>query len=481
MKSENKTSKLVQNRLNLLHTQAMNAITSRLDYMAKWADSRRDIDAECGYEDYITPELYRATYDREGIGTRVVSLYPDECWAYDPELYEQEDAGITTFEKAWNDLLVQRNVWHYLHRIDEMSGIGRFGILLLGIDDGKTLDKPIRNGNEEMDKPSKYGRKLLYMRCFDEVLVRPSKWDNNPSSPRFGMPILYNVTFADTRNGGDLAGQSTTQQVVHWQRIIHVADNRKSSEVYGTPRMQTVFNRLCDLRKIMGGSGEMFWKGAFPGISFETPPNSQTADVELDTDSLKTQIEAYSNGLQRYLALVGVQAKSLAPQVADPTVHMNAQLQAIAIAMSVPVRTLMGGEHGQLDDKGDKKTANSRFKRRQSKYVSPMLIRPFTNRLVWLGVLPPVGSYTIAWPDLDAPADLDKANTSLIQTQAMAQYVGAGVEAICPPLEYYTQVLGWSMDKAQAVLSAAESATEMMTEDFLDGKVGQDPANAVAP
>lgn len=51
-------------------------------------------------------------------------------------------------------------------------------------------------------------------------------------------------------------------------------------EVYGTPRMKLVIDKLLDLRKILGWSGEMFRKGAAPPPEEEVKPDHVAGDSE---------------------------------------------------------------------------------------------------------------------------------------------------------------------------------------------------------
>ena len=287
--------------------------TMRTQFMNKLLDARRDIDDECGYPKIITANQYRLLYDREGIAERVVNVYPFESWALNPEINETDEATTTAFEQAWQDLCDRLRCFSYLQRVDELSGIGHYGLLLLGLDDGAPLDEPVEGMDDKGDKAGQASHRLLYLRAFDESLVDVAAYETDPLNPRFGEPTFYNVTFYDpnTQESGAVATQDQTTKRVHWSRVVHVADNRKSSEVFGVPRMRPVYNRLYDLRKLLGGSAEMFWKGAFPGYSFEVNPDM--GDVEIDSTALRDEFDSYSNGLQRYLALSGVQAKSLAP------------------------------------------------------------------------------------------------------------------------------------------------------------------------
>ena len=81
-----------------------NASLMRSTLLNKLIDPRRDIDQECGYPKELTTQQYRIMYDREGVASRVVSFFPEECWDQDPEVFETEDPNETAFETALGDL-----------------------------------------------------------------------------------------------------------------------------------------------------------------------------------------------------------------------------------------------------------------------------------------------------------------------------------------------------------------------------------------
>lgn len=440
---------------------------TRRSLLTKLLDTRRDINDECGYPVEITPSQYRILYDREGIATRVVKVYPEESWAMDPEVYETEDPDETEFEKAWKEVRDRLNIWHYMERADELSGIGRFGVILLGFDDGQDLNQEVQGDNLT----------LQYLRVFDESVVDIKSIDTDQTSPRYSLPTMYSIDFQDTTSSTTVSTSRTLD--VHHSRIIHIADNKDVSEVYGVPRMQILFNRLYDLRKILGGSGEMFWKGAFPGYSVEVMP--EMTGASLDTESLRQTMTDYMDGLQRYVAVEGVNVKSLTPQVADPSNHVNTQLKAIALALGIPQRILFGSEEAKLSSSQDMMTWNKRLKRRQEKYLSPMMIRPFVDRLIQYGALPEPAEYTVAWPDLNAPTDQDKAEVAKTLTEAMSKYVAGDVEMLIPPAEFLTHVVKLDQEVVETIMDAALRRAEEMdmgeddeTGDGIGGVAGED-------
>lgn len=473
---------IVRNRIKKFtanYDEVRQSLIQRSEYLWRLMDDpRKDINGECGYPYNPTVFMYRQFYDREGIATRVVNVYPDECWSVFPELYEDEDSNITPFEEAWNGLLNNpaTHPWHYLHRVDGMSGIGAFGLLLLGFDDGGDLADPVPGIREDGSKDPEYTeeRKLLYMRVFDQTLVQVQSYETDMSNPRYGQPLYYYVKFTDPlllSASVQPAIQDYTVRTVHWSRVIHVADNRMSSEVFGVPRQQPVLNRLFDIRKILGGSGEMFWRGAMPGWAFETPPELGT-EVSMDDQSLRDQFEAWANGLQRYVALTGMTAKSLAPQVSPPTAHMEEQLRAICTTIGTPMRIFQGSESGHLASQQDAETWNRRLKRRQEEYITPQIIYPFVQRLIAVNVLPPYEKkFYVNWNDLNAMSDEQKADIALKKSQALFQYVSGKCETTIPLREFFVLVMGMSPEQADFVLKAVKSNTNLLTKKAWDSEM----------
>lgn len=515
-----------------------NAYTSRESLLQKLLDPRREIATECGYpkEDaYISPEFYQQLYDRESVAARVVECFPRETWQTHPEVYESEDPDqATPFEEALADLnetIRGERSWYagegshclwmdYLRRADELSGIGHFGIVLLGIDDGQPLGAPAAGvfNSQAQERPrfarslrrvvaSEEGagevgikvekvplpkptlnellgtdaqyfgytaappegvgaspadsreaqaylgkmaedveakappgpRRLVFLRAFPEHLVQIVQYESNMASPRFGKPVRYLVTLNDPQEEMSGIGLPVASIYVHWSRIIHVADTHHtatSSEVFAVPRQRPVLNRILDLRKLYSGSAEMYWRGAFPGLSLETHP-TLGGDVDINAASLRSMMSNYMNGLQRYLALSGMSAKSLAPQVVDPGMQVDKQLDAICIKIAIPKRIFLGSERGELSSGQDDSTWNDRKSERQLNYLTPRIIVPFLDRLITIGVLPPPGTVRPpARAEVVAlgPLPLTPPDSNLPSVEALAKAQGQGQQRLSPSL-----------------------------------------------
>src|SRR5574343_47428 len=107
-----------------------NSLIRRFDLIQTFLSPGRDIDTECHYPTSITKANYRTMYDRFGVASRVVEILPEECWAQEPWVYEVEDAKETIFEGAWKEALEQYQLFHFMNRIDVLSGVGQYGLLL---------------------------------------------------------------------------------------------------------------------------------------------------------------------------------------------------------------------------------------------------------------------------------------------------------------------------------------------------------------
>ena len=470
-KSSNGTAKITSNderkqealAFNRMCRIVENAQLSRTQLMNRIMDPRRNINDECGYPntENITILEYKDMYDREAIATRVVEVMPQESWLVQPEVFETEDGRETEFKKVWDSLGSQLRgtewfkseqgslIWEYLLRIDKLSGVGAFGVMLIGIDDGLELSEEAVFGNQK--------RELTFLRVFDQSLVEITAYETDIKNPRFGQPTQYNVTFAiPTEN----VSMETKQ--VHWTRIVHIADDKNSSELFAVPRQRPVWNRLLDVRKLYGGSAEMYWKGAFMGLSIETHPQLGPDIPALEDPvflaGMKEKIENYENGLQRYLLTGAMTVKPLAPQVVDPTPQIDAQIKAICIQKGIPKRIFEGSERGELASSQDARAWHSRLKKRQNDYVTPGIVVPFTDRLINLGILPKPKEYFVKWSDLDTLTEEEQASVALKRTEALAKYVQGSVESVIAPFDFFTRILGMKEEEVESMIAEAMKA-----------------------
>jgi hypothetical protein len=452
-----------------------NLMMQRSEWLRSLLDSSRNVDADCGYPTgYIDAKIYWELYQREPIATRTVEVYPKESWQVQPQIYELEDASAKTpFEEAWDALGKQLRgeqsfyqeeeasvVFDFLCDADIKCGIGHYAAILLGFDDGAPLDQPI--DLIDAGKPAKASapssgasRRLLFMQVYPETAVQINSLEADMQSPRYGLPTEYDISMMDPLEFSSLGvGTSlpSRRASVHWTRVVHISEYG----VLHTPRQRPVLNRLLDLRKLYGGSAEMYWRGAFPGYAIKTQPQLG-ADVDINREDVKQQLTDYSNALQRFLVLMGMDITALAPQVSDPSSQIDKQVEAICIQLGIPKRIFMGSERGELASSQDDAAWNDRLKQRQLGVITPRIIIPFVDRLIATRVLPrPAKGYRVSWPDLTSKSDEEKAGIATQRTQAIAAYASGQLETTLAPMDFWTRIMGFTEDESQSIIDNAE-------------------------
>ncbi len=524
-------AKLPDGVLRLL-MNASTSLISRGDLIRTLSDPRRDIYDECGYPKGPIPiASYQEMYDRESIAGRVVECLPKECFRVTPEVYESEDENtVTPFEEYFNNLgkqLCTERSWHSgsegstfweaVLKLDILSGIGEYGVMLLSIDDGLPLDQPAKlkyadykvaglstvvvpqsttnatvatepdeqlepKEEEEQEGEEDYSefeeeqeeedgegkqppfveptRRLLGVEVFPQAKAQITSWETNRSSPRYMKPIKYLITFhSQDATSSNASSPPMSSREVHWTRIIHVADNVESNKVYGNSRMKQVFNNLIAIQKIYGGDGEGFWKSVINTTFFETLPQLGP-DPEIDEDSIRDMMEQIQNGLQKHGILKGLTAKSVPPSLLDPTPHIAAHTKAICIKLAIPVPVFEGYEIGEQASTNNDSDWTKRVAHRENFYLTPNVIVPIIDRLIDLDVLPEPKEYFVYWPDLFSETDESKTALATQKVQAIATYISSGADALIPPIYFFTMVMGWDREEVEMMLEEASAIAE---------------------
>jgi len=385
----------------------------------------RDLYEVLGYPRYLRPLDYVAMYERDDIAARIVEAYPDATWSAKPSIIEDSEGETTQFEREIDDLVEKKKLFHYMHRADKLANLGRYSILILGVNDGSELRQPLRDAS-----------KIHWMMPVTEALADISVWNQDPLSPDFGKPEMYRVTFGEQ--------DSTKPNVireVHKSRVIHIAEKCQQDDVYGEPRLRRVYNKITDLQKVSGGAAEMFWLGARQGLIFEADEDAQIGDV----DALEDQAAEFQHQLRRLLTTQGGKWKTLESQNPQPREIYDILLDMIAGASGIPKRILVGAEAGQLASSQDETAWLARVRERRTAFVEPSIIRATIDRLIELGVIsaPRDGTYLVEWDHEAGMSQTEIADIASKKTASLVAYSNAPyAEQIMPPTEFRKEILG---------------------------------------
>jgi uncharacterized protein len=387
--------------------QVNSVLVERLGVMSRLGmsfDGKRDIYQAAGYKKRLVFEDFYGAYRRQDIARRVVRAPVDETWRKPPQVLDgltpDEARDDTPFVQAWNRLAygteigekpeTNKGLLHYLNRIDRISGIGRYGVLYLGVRDGKSPDQPLEKG------AAKGPDSLLFAATYDEGSAQIASQIADRQNERYTLPEYYNLSVATSGDGG------TSSLRVHWTRCIHIAEDLENDDIFGMPRLEACWNRVYDLLKIMAGSGEAAWKLLDTGHILTTKEGGKLPTRPELLQDLEDQVEEFVHGLRRWLLAEGLEATGVEGTVEDPTGLVKINVALISAATSIPQRILIGSEQGELASSQDEQNWANQIATRQQNYAGPMILRPLINRLIWAGVLPrpSSGAFCQKWQPL---------------------------------------------------------------------------------
>jgi uncharacterized protein len=437
--------------------EVLSTLVNRARLQAKLGQSYgtdRDLYQALGYPTELDFDDYWAQYVRQDIAKAIIDRPVKKTWQGDVLALEANDKETSQFERAWEELMKNLQLKTRFIQLDKLTGIGHYAVLLLGFDDVK----------ESMDWTNPVGtgaRKLLYVKALSESNAVISEYETKTDNPRYGLPVLYDLTTTTPD------GESSSTLRVHYSRVIHVVEDAIDSEVEGTPRLESVFNRLLDLEKMVGGSAEMFWRGARPGYQGKVDPEFTMTDAV--KEGLIDQLDEYEHNLRRILMLEGVNMQALESQVADPANHVDIQIQMISSVTGIPKRILTGSERGELSSGEDKNQWAAFISARREEFAEPKILIPFIDICIKYKILPKVEDYYIQWEDLFSLGDKDKAEIGKTRAEALRAYAAEPLaQYIMGPDAFFEFLLGLDGNQIELVKTMMGDQIKLEEEDTFE-------------
>lgn len=450
IKKEGTTKEITANEQQLLSLSG--ALVNRANYAANLGLSysgNRDIYKALGYLTNISYTDYATRYLRQDMAKAIIDRPAKLTWQGGLIVQESKDKKDTELEKEWITLRNKLKLQNIFSRADRLSGIGCYSVLLLGLDDVKQ--------KEQFANPVTVGkRKLLYLKPYGEGNAQISEYETDTKSERYGFPKYYDLrTGGETGSTGASTTAITTQNVkVHYSRILHIIDDILENDVIGIPRLEAVFNRLMDLEKLVGGSAEMYWRGARPGYQGKVDKDFQLTTE--DRADLQDQIDEYENNLRRMLVNEGVSYEALKQQIADPKSHVDVQIQMISAVTGIPKRILTGSERGELSSDQDATEVKVYIQNRREEHAEIHIVRPFIEKCLEFGILPKPSTeeYLIVWSDLYAQSAKQLVDIGRARSEALRNYLTAGpmAETIVPPTAFFEFFLGFKPNEIDLIM-----------------------------
>lgn len=392
----------------------------------------RDLYKELGYKRVLEFTDYNERYARGGIAAKVVDAFASATWRNKPEILSPNNEFIDEFEK----LAERIKLYHYFERIDRLAGVGQYGVLLMGAR-GSAIESPLNHVESAND--------ILFLAPFTQGNADIMTLENDVTSNRFALPKSYRLNMIRETDNLVVKNFPTGQINAHYTRILHVAEGLMEDDIFGTPRMQKVWNYLDDLDKIAGASAEGVWKTVDRGIQFDLDK-----DMDMDADdeaAFADEIAEHFHGQKRYFKTKGITTTVLGSSIADPRGPFNVVISLISGTTGIPQRVLLGSERGELASSQDERNFNGRVKERQQSYANPLMMRPFIDNLIRIGALPKPERYEIKWPDPSTLTEKEKSDVAARNAQSVRNVSGqAQGHMVMPPRMFAKLYFGLSED-----------------------------------
>ena len=374
----------------------------------------RDTYETLGYTEDLTVEDYWERYLRQDIARTIVDKPATTTWKEQPEVSDDADGeNQTDFESDVETLFREKELLSRFDAVDRLAGIGHFGLLILGVADGRELSEPVASGRLSSTDDLAYIMPVAEDRVEEWELVR------NEQDERFGLPEKYKVDLSSRDRLGNTTTLSNDSNVkwVHHERVIHVpAGNTLDNILMGRPRLEAVYNRLEDLEKVVGASSEMMWRAADYGLALKADPEHAGKLGKSAKEDIEEEMQKWYHGMQPFLRLTGFDVEKLGGENPSPEGIFDSLLKLIAGECGIPQRILTGSERGELASTQDRASWLGDISERQTNFAEPRIFRAFVDRMTSFGIVsePTAGDgegrdYDVDWPDLFELSETEQA------------------------------------------------------------------------
>lgn len=405
--------------MNLLRTLGQMISRSNLaGVMGQRFSGLRDYYATFGYLTTITYRDMLAKYLRQGVAARIVDAPAQAIWDNPPQVISNDDE----WNAAWQRLVTKHHLWQALLKADKLAGLGRYSCVFIGFRGAgspETAVKAPNTGNL---------REVLYFQVYSQQSANIDKIDGDTSSENYMMPEIYSLQPIQSDLEGvpvALPKGGLNAIKAHRSRVLHIAENTLENEIYGTPRLERVFNDLDDMLKVSGGTAEAYWLTVNRGIQVDVDKEMDLTPE--DAADLSTEIEEFQHQLRRFIRTRGVSIKNIGADIPRPKETFEMLVSLISGATGIPRRNLIGAEAGQLASEQDRANWAERITARRTEFAEPTVLFPLISMLTNAGALPRKEGLQITfnWPDAFHLNPLEKAQKAAQHARSATNFAKA--------------------------------------------------------
>lgn len=397
---------------------------------------KRDVYEIYGYPQTTDFRLLYRYSRREGIANRIVFGLPKSCWRDGFNVYTDDTLETPVLEDEINQL--KKKMIQAVIRADALNRVGRFSALFVGVPDMSDPREPI--GKVRGD-----AIKSIYFRPFAYDGIEVFEYDMDTSSPRFGLPLLYQL---QVRGRGDENKNRVLIPIIaHYSRVVHICEDKYDSEIEGIPALESVFNNILNIEKITGGSAEAYFRNARGKTSFEVDPEFGAGLIDNPDAKQKfdDSAKAFTNNWQDQIISLGAKVTTHNTPHASPLDTVKVNLWEISSQTGMRIRILTGEGAGAMAGSEDKLAYNVLVDDRQDSFcrdIADNILEILNNS----GAIDLPKDYYIDFPKQDATTEAEqvdlgfkKAQTIKTLLEAASAPAGDGLDIESAFTECYLQ------------------------------------------
>lgn len=351
-----------------------------------FADTLHNIYLDYGYPCSLDFFNFWNMYRRLGIAESVVELPSDASWMRPPKIESEDPRFVRDIERLVNN----KKLWVRLKGLDTRQRVGRYAGLFMRVRDNKSPDQPL-----ETKRLSGLGA-LVEMVPLYEGQLSVLTTEDNPKEDNYAQPTMYQFNGSGTGNRNEKQAASFS---IHPSRLVMAAEGADNGSIYGKSSLEAPYNSLMDVRKIIGGGAEGFYKNAAQNILFKLMDASSAKSNETLLNKFNENYDDFANNrMRRAMWTPGLDPTTLQSELASPKEFFNVALSDVAASAKIPATIIIGQQTGRLASNEDSRSFLSMVNSRNENFVTDMI----TNVLDWMinvGLLP-VAKYEVEWDDL---------------------------------------------------------------------------------
>ncbi|EMA48007.1 anti-CBASS protein Acb1 family protein [Halococcus saccharolyticus] len=421
-------------------------------------------------ENQLTFNTWLTYYLRGGPVSGLLDKFVNDAWQGRPDIVDDEptegddEDDQTDFETAVENLfdnnapnnprrtLLREALKPRLMAADLLARLGQYSVIVVGIKDDQSVSEKL-DSDDSRDLSD-----LAYIELYPQNKIDFTV-SKDLDDDRYGRPDSYTITDANTETSD-----------VHHTRVIHIASNTLVDPYRSIPFYKNIINRITDMTKIYGASGEGYWRGGYQGIVMKPPEaikeiggTTQRVPTEFQDggDALATQISNYVDRFDRTIRSNG-EIETLGADIASPADHMDIQWEAIAAAKDIPQSIIKGNETGERATTEDNADWRSSVAGDRDSYLEARILRPLLDLLIRAGILPePDGeTYTIEWPALSELSEQEEAEIMERKANAINTATGKNPQQDTTTAERRKQIYDWSPERGSEAPDHVEAQDE---------------------